>query len=94
MKKERFEDYLKQVEDAVKALESGKLGLEESLESYETGVQMLRKCYEILGKTKQRIDILMKEKNGSFTAEPFTFEKTDEKEQARRTGGKSDSQLF
>lgn len=55
-KKDRFEDHLKTVEEAVRALESGKLDLEESLEKYEKGVAALRRCYEILAEAERRLE--------------------------------------
>lgn len=70
-KKETFEDYLKQVEEVVKGLESGKLGLEESLEKYEIGVKAIRKCYEILGEVEKKIEVLVKEKDGSVKTKGF-----------------------
>lgn len=70
-KKEKFEDYLRQVEDTVKSLEGGKLGLEESIEKYETGIKALRQCYAILEQAEKKIQLLVKEKDGSLTAKDF-----------------------
>lgn len=70
-KKEKFEDHLRQVEEAVKALEGGKLGLEESIDKYEAGVKALRQCYAILEQADKRIQILVKEKDGSLAAKDF-----------------------
>lgn len=70
-KKEKFEDHLKQVEEAVKSLEGGKLGLEESIEKYETGMKALRHCYSILEQAEKKIQILVKEKDGSLVAKDF-----------------------
>ncbi len=71
VKKEKFEDYLRQVEETVKSLEGGKLGLEESIEKYETGVKALRQCYSILEQAERKIQLLVKEKDGSLTAKDF-----------------------
>ena len=71
VKKEKFEDYLRQVEDTVKSLEGGKLGLEESIEKYETGIKALRQCYGILEQAEKKIQLLVKEKDGSLTAKDF-----------------------
>ncbi len=73
-KKETFEDYLRQVEETVKSLESGKLGLEESLAKYEAGVKAIKKCYEILGEVEKKIEILVKEKDGSIKSKGFEAE--------------------
>ena len=71
VKKESFETYLTQVEDAVKSLESGKLKLEESIEKYETGIRALRQCYAILDQAEKKIQLLVKEKDGSLSAKDF-----------------------
>lgn len=70
-KKEKFEDYLRQVEETVKSLEGGKLGLEESIEKYETGIKALRQCYSILEQAEKKIQLLVKEKDGSLTTKDF-----------------------
>ena len=70
-KKEKFEDYLRQVEDAVKSLEGGKLQLEESIEKYETGIRALRQCYLILEQAEKKIQLLVKEKDGTLAAKDF-----------------------
>ena len=71
VKKETFETYLTQVEDAVKSLEGGKLRLEESIEKYETGIKALRQCYAILDQAEKKIQLLVKEKDGSLSAKDF-----------------------
>ena len=71
VKKEKFEDHLKQVEEAVKSLEGGKLGLEESIEKYEAGIRALRQCYAILEQAEKKIQLLVKEKDGTLAARDF-----------------------
>ena len=78
-KKEKFEDHLKQVEEAVKALEGGKLGLEESIDKYETGMKALRQCYAILEQAEKKIQLLVKEKDGSLAAKDFDPAVPDDK---------------
>ena len=70
-KKEKFEDHLRQVEEAVKALEGGKLGLEESIDKYESGMKALRQCYAILEQAEKKIQLLVKEKDGTLVARDF-----------------------
>ncbi len=67
----KFEQYLQEVEGVVKALEGGKLGLEESIEKYELGIKALRQCYAILEQAEKKIQLLVKEKDGSLTARDF-----------------------
>lgn len=82
VKKETFEAYLAQVSDAVNALESGKLKLEESIEKYETGIKALRQCYAILEQAEKKIQLLVKEKDGSLSAKDF--EPAGEEKPARK----------
>ena len=70
-RKEKFEDHLRIVEDVVKSLESGKLGLEESIDKYEAGIKALRQCYAILEQAERKIQILVKEKDGSLSTKDF-----------------------
>jgi exodeoxyribonuclease VII small subunit len=71
VKKESFETYLGQVDEAVKALEGGKLKLEESIEKYETGIKALRQCHAILDQAEKKIQMLVKEKDGTLSAKDF-----------------------
>ena len=71
VKKESFETYLIQVDEAVKALEGGKLKLEDSIEKYETGIKALRQCYAILDQAEKKIQLLVKEKDGTLSAKDF-----------------------
>lgn len=79
-KKEKFEDYLKQVEEVVRVLESGKLGLDESMEKYEQGAAALQKCHQLLEQAEMKIKLLVKQKDGSLEERDFDpSEKTDRK---------------
>lgn len=53
-----FEDALKELETIVGKLEGGKLGLEESLEHYEQGVQHLKQCYQLLRHAERKIELV------------------------------------
>jgi exodeoxyribonuclease VII small subunit len=53
-----FEDALKELETIVVKLEGGKLGLEDSLEQYEQGVQHLKQCYQLLRHAERKIELV------------------------------------
>jgi exodeoxyribonuclease VII small subunit len=53
-----FEKTLARLEEIVRFLEEGKIGLDESLAGYEEGVGLLRKAYEVLEKAERRISLL------------------------------------
>ena len=78
-KKEKFEDHLKVVEEAVRSLEGGKLGLEESIERYEQGIKALRQCYLILEQAEKKIQMLVRDKEGGLAVKDFEAAAADEK---------------
>lgn len=69
-----FETSLAELEKIVAKLEDGDLPLEESLELFEKGIKLSRECRERLAKAERRIEILMKDSNGSLTAEEISPE--------------------
>ena len=71
MKKERFEDYLAEVEQVVAELEEGDVDLEKSLEKYEAGIKALKKCYEILSGMEKKIEVLTKDAEGNLATKPM-----------------------
>ena len=69
----RFEDGLKELEAAVEALESGELGLEDSIKRYEEGMALYRACVKRLDEAKRRIEKLLDAPGDGApaVAEPF-----------------------
>ena len=67
-----FESALASLEQKVKLLESGDLPLEESLRVFEEGMAVAAFCRSKLGEAEQKVEILLKGKDGSVQAEPFT----------------------
>jgi exodeoxyribonuclease VII small subunit len=68
-----FEDSLAELEQLVNRLEQGDITLEESLKSFERGVQLTRTCQTALQDAEQKVQILL-EKNGNLSLESFTDE--------------------
>jgi exodeoxyribonuclease VII small subunit len=67
-----FETALARLEEIVRRLEEGGLTLEESLNQYEQGVSLLRRCYSQLAEAEQRVILLAGEDaEGRPTLEPF-----------------------
>ncbi len=53
-----FEATLKELEELVKQMESGELGLEESLSAFERGVKLTRQCQAALKNAELRVRAL------------------------------------
>jgi exodeoxyribonuclease VII small subunit len=68
-----FEDSLAELEQLVNQLEQGDISLEESLKSFERGVNLTRTCQKALQDAEQKVQILL-EKNGNLSLESFTDE--------------------
>lgn len=66
-----FEQALKSLEEAVERLEKGQVPLDEALDSFEAGVQSANLCRKKLQAVEARIETLTKNRDGSFTTEPF-----------------------
>ena len=74
-----FEESVAQLEQIVAAIESGQIGLEESLAKYEQGMQLVKRCRSILDRAEKRIEQLT-EKDGTLCAEPLDPAKVLNKE--------------
>jgi exodeoxyribonuclease VII small subunit len=53
-----FESSLKKLEQIVKALESGDIGLQESIKKFEEGINLYKNCREHLENAEKKIKIL------------------------------------
>jgi len=74
MAEKKFEAALERLEEIVKELESGELPLEQSLKLFEEGIKLSRICNKRLEEAERKVEILLKDKNGSIKAEPFEEE--------------------
>jgi len=70
-----FEESLKKLESIVDKLEKGDLSLEESLKLFEEGVGLSATCKKELEEAEGKVQILIKQRNGSLKTEPFPTEK-------------------
>ncbi len=53
-----FEQALTQLEQIVRKLEEGQLGLSDALGHYESGIGHLKRCYDALEKAERKIELL------------------------------------
>ncbi len=70
-KKLTFEEDLERLEALVEKLESGELGLEESLTTFEEGMKIARGLVKTLEKAEGRVSRLTEDEEGDFRLEPF-----------------------
>lgn len=77
-KKEAFESSLERLESLVRQLESGKMGLEESLGIFEKGIVLSRTLTKQLEEAKTKVEVLTKE-GGRLVRKPLQegLEQTD-----------------
>jgi exodeoxyribonuclease VII small subunit len=74
MAEKKFEAALTRLEEIVTELESGELGLEQSLKLFEEGVKLARVCNARLEEAERKVEVLLKDKGGKMTAKPFEEE--------------------
>jgi len=65
-----FEKSLAQLEKIVGRMEGGELGLEESLDQFEKGIELAKNCQDTLANAELRVEQLI-EKNGLQQTMPF-----------------------
>jgi len=65
-----FEESLLHLEKIVSNMESGELGLEDSLEQFEQGIKLAKTCQDTLANAEIRVEQLI-EKNGLQQTVPF-----------------------
>ena len=69
--KENFETNLKELEEIVKALESGDVSLDEMLSLFEKGIKLTKSCTSLLENAEQKINVLVKNNEGELEEKPF-----------------------
>lgn len=77
-KRSTFEKDMARLEEIVKKLEGGELGLEESIVAFEEGMKLAEGLGKVLDKAQERVVKLAKSEQGEFVLEPF--EDDEEKE--------------
>lgn len=64
-----FEDAIEQLEALIEQIESGEIGLEESLKRYEQGSALIKRCQAILDQAQMKIAELTARPDGGLTIE-------------------------
>lgn len=73
MENMNFEESMEKLEQIATELEKGELSLEESLIKFEEGMQLSKKCSEIIENAEKKITILL-QKEGNIVEENFLTE--------------------
>jgi exodeoxyribonuclease VII small subunit len=69
-----FEKALAELEEIVRALESGKAPLEESIQSYERGIALKNHCEKKLAEARLKIEKISLSPDGTPRTEPFDIQ--------------------
>ena len=70
-KSEQFEEAVKRLQAIVEKLERGDLPLEQSMESFAEGMQLVQLCHQKLEEAEKKVQILTKDPQGAWTTTPF-----------------------
>jgi len=73
MKEIKFEEAMNELEKIANELEKGELDLDSSLNKFEEGIELSKKCNEILEDAEKKINILL-QKDGEIVEEKFENE--------------------
>lgn len=67
----KFEEAIRRLDAIVQAMESGEIGIEESIEQYEQAMQLAAHCRRILEDAEQRVRKIQLDARGQPALEPF-----------------------
>ena len=74
-KVQSFEKALARLEEIAAEMESGELGLEKMVAAFEEGQKLVKLCSSKLNEVEKKIEMLVKNADGSVGTEPFAGEK-------------------
>jgi exodeoxyribonuclease VII small subunit len=66
-----FEEAVEELEQILTHIESGELGLEETLVKYERGNFLIQHCREVLNSAEKQIELISKGPDGALETKPF-----------------------
>jgi exodeoxyribonuclease VII small subunit len=70
----KFEEALARLEAIVVELERGQLPLDDSMRIFEEGMKLSKTCLKMLEDAERKVEILIKDKDGTKRARPFELE--------------------
>jgi len=66
-----FEDAVAELEQILQHIETGELGLEQTLVEYERGNFLIQHCREVLNSAEKQIELISKGPDGTWVTKPF-----------------------
>lgn len=66
-----FEDAMRELEQILSEIESGRATLEDSLTKYERGTFLLAHCRSVLGEAEKKVELLSKGPDGNIQSTPM-----------------------
>ncbi len=63
-----FEEALEMVEQIIERIESGQIGLEDSIQAYERGVKLIKRCRNVLDLAELRVRDITEQLNSDEQA--------------------------
>jgi exodeoxyribonuclease VII small subunit len=79
-----FDELLDRLQKVVSRLETGNLGLEDSLAAYEEGVGLARTAHAVLDSAEKRVELLVRSGAGGPLTEPMAGAPLDDEAEPRR----------
>ncbi len=67
----KFEDAMRRLDEIVRAMETGEIGVEESIAQYEEAMRLAAHCRQILDQAEQRIQKIQLDAAGRPQITPF-----------------------
>lgn len=74
-----YKEASQELERIIRSLESGDMELEDSLESYTRGIELLKSLRSRLSEAEQKVSILLQDVDGTDTLVPADAASTDDK---------------
>jgi exodeoxyribonuclease VII small subunit len=77
-KTEPFEEALQKLEKIVEKMEQGDMPLEKAMEAFTEGVQLVQYCHKKLDEAENKVQMLLEDQQGNWTAVPFDSSETED----------------
>lgn len=69
-----FEEAIEKLEEITRQLEGGALSLDQSIEAYETGMQLKKLCQTMLERAEKKLEYLERKSDGELERKPIDLD--------------------